>query len=70
MFYIDKQEQFLLLGREEKDITINIINELSQNPQKKTRAEMLKQGLKGNVTMSEEEKNSKIIKSDNKSDFD
>lgn len=70
MFYIDKQEQFLLLGREEKDITINIINELSQNQQKKTRAEMLKQGLKGNVTMSEEEKNSKIIKSDNKSDFD
>ena len=70
MFYIDKQEQFLLVGREEKDITINIINELSQNQQKKTRAEMLKQGLKGNVTMSEEEKNSKIIKSDNKSDFD
>ena len=70
MFYIDKQEQFLLLGREEKDITINIINELSQNQQKKTRAEMLKQGLKGNVTMSEEEKNSKIIKSDNKSEFD
>ena len=70
MFYIDKQEQFLLLGREEKDITINIINELSQNQQKRTRAEMLKQGLKGNVTMSEEEKNSKIIKSDNKSDFD
>ena len=70
MFYIDKQEQFLLLGREEKDITINIINELSQNQQKKTRAEMLKQGLKGNVTMSEEEKNSKIIKSENKSDFD